>query len=70
MEPLRVMKKKLTLEEVERAIHGFEPAEKRRLLEDLPKLLQLHSEDTALLTLAEQSFDFWDNTEDAAYDSL
>ena len=60
-----------SLKDVEEAIRAFNPEEKRKLLSDLPKLLDgLSLEDENLLKLAESAFAFWDNAEDSIYDDL
>ncbi len=58
------------LKDVEDAIKSFNIEEKRQLISDLPKLLQLSPEDLDLLKLAEPAFQFWDNSDDSIYDSL
>lgn len=59
-----------TLEKIEKEIKESTPLIQRRLLEHLPNLLKRHSPDLSLLKLSEQSFDFWDNSDDAIYDRL
>ena len=61
---------KKTLKEIESAIAKLSPADQARLLGNLPSLVSEHSLDQGLLKLAEPSFRFWDNADDAAYDSL
>ncbi len=59
------------LKDVEDAIRAFSLDEKRKLLSDLPQLLDgLSPEDENLLKLAESAFAFWDNAEDSIYDDL
>ena len=60
----------LSLQEVERAIEQFAPDEQRRLLAELPQLLKIPQMDVALMKLAEPAFRFWDNPDDAIYDTL
>jgi hypothetical protein len=60
----------LTLHDIERAIEQFPPEEQRRLLAELPRLLKFSDVDLASLKLAEPSFQFWDNPDDAIYDTL
>ena len=60
----------LSLLEVDRAIKKFEPEKQRKLLIKLPQLLKIKLEDIELLKLAESSFSFWENKEDAIYDTL
>ena len=64
------MKSTLSLEEIERAIAKASPARQRRLLKNLPRLLKIAKADLAFLKVAENSFDFWNNPEDAIYDRL
>jgi len=61
---------KLSIKKVEKVIKEMSPEEQRRLLLELPSLLKIPVEDLGLLRLAESSFDFWNNPEDAIYDSL
>ncbi|MDI6889111.1 MAG: hypothetical protein QMC78_05440 [Methanocellales archaeon] len=61
---------KLSIKKVEKAIKEMSLEEQRRLLLELPGLLKIPVEDLGLLKLAESSFDFWNNPEDAIYDSL
>jgi len=61
---------RLSLEAVEHAIEEFPLEEQRRLLAELPRLLKFPAADLAYLKLAEQSFRFWDNSDDAIYDTL
>lgn len=60
----------LSLQDVEHAIEQFLPEEQRRLLAELPHLLKFSGQDFALLKLAEPSFQFWENPDDAIYDTL
>ena len=61
---------RLSLHEVEEAIEQFPPREQRQLLSELPKLLKISGADFASLKLAESSFQFWENPDDAIYDTL
>ena len=61
---------RLSLQDVERAIEQFAPEEQRRLLAGLPHLLKISILDFAYLKLAEPSFQFWENPDDAIYDTL
>jgi hypothetical protein len=61
---------KLSLKEVEKAVAQFDVNEQRQLLIKLPHLLKISPDDLSLLKLSEPSFRFWDNPEDAIYDSL
>jgi hypothetical protein len=60
----------LSLQEVEQAIEQFPPEQQRQLVAELPRLLKLSGEHLAFLRLAEQSFQFWENPDDAIYDTL
>ncbi len=64
------MSVKLSLKDIEDAIEQFDQQEKQLLLSKLFSLLKISKEDIALLTVAESSFDFWDNPEDSIYDNL
>lgn len=57
--------KKLEIE-----IKKLSPKEQQRLLAVLLEILDISTEDVALLKAAENAFSFWDNAEDAVYDSL
>jgi hypothetical protein len=61
---------RVSLHDVEQAIARFRPEEQRRLLAELPRLLKLPQTDLAYLKLAEPSFEFWENPDDAIYDTL
>lgn len=58
------------LKEIEAAIHSLDKEDQGKLIHHLPHLLDIKIDDLALLHMAESSFDFWDNPEDAEYDSL
>ena len=61
----------LSLHDVEQAIERFQPAEQQQLLAALPRLLKFSAAaDLATLKLAERSFQFWENSDDAIYDTL
>lgn len=60
----------LSLQEIERAIEQCPPEEQRKLLAELPHLLKLSPADLASLKLAEPAFEFWENPDDAIYDTL
>lgn len=60
----------ITLEKIEETIQKAKPEEQRLFMAKLPHLLNIHLEDLFLLKLAEPSFDFWNNTDDAVHDSL
>jgi hypothetical protein len=58
---------------VQQAVHivqEFEAEEREQFLSLLPRLLGISLEDYGWLKLAESSFEFWDNEEDAIYDQL
>ena len=58
------------VEEIEQSIKELTVEEQKKLLSDLPSVLQIPEKDLAFLKLAEESFEFWDNPEDAIYDRL
>ncbi len=60
----------MSLEEIENAILRLDQQSQQKLLNDLPRLLHLKRENVLLLKVAEHSFEFWDNSEDAVYDNL
>ncbi len=60
----------ISLSDVEHAIEQFPPEAQQKLLAELPKLLHIPVADFASLKLAEPSFQFWDNPDDAIYDTL
>lgn len=60
----------MTINQIETVIAKAKPEQQRRLLARLPRLLKISAADIALLKLAEGSFDFWDNPDDAIYDQL
>ena len=60
----------LTIEQIEDAISRSDRAFQQRLLKDLPRLLSIQASNSALLKIAEPSFEFWNNPEDEAYDRL
>ena len=64
------MATQISLEKIEESIQKASPEEQRRLLIKLPHLLKLDISDLLLLKIAESSFDFWNNPDDTAYDSL
>jgi hypothetical protein len=59
-----------TVEEIQVAIERLDVKEQVRLLQQLPSHLKISVEDLAALKLAETAFEFWDNSDDAAYDAL
>ena len=59
-----------TVAEINAAIEKLDVAEQVQLLQALPSHLKISPEDVAWTKLAESSFDFWDNPEDASYDQL
>jgi hypothetical protein len=58
----------MTLKNIEDAVRKLKPGAQGKFLRDLPALLRISPEDLARLKAAENSFDFWDNPEDAVYD--
>lgn len=61
---------RLSLQDVEQAIEQFPAQDQQKLLAELPHLLKLSAADLAYLKLAEASFEFWENPDDAVYDTL
>jgi len=61
---------RVSLQDVEQAIQQFPPEEQRKLLAELPHLLKISATESADLKLVEPSFAFWDNPDDAVYDTL
>lgn len=61
---------RLSLQDVEHAIEQFPPTEQQQLLAELPKLLKISHADLSYLKLAEPAFQFWENPDDAIYDTL
>lgn len=61
---------RLTLQDIEHAIEQCGPEDQRRLLAALPHVLKISMIDLATLKLAEPSFEFWNNLDDAVYDTL
>jgi hypothetical protein len=59
-----------SVEDVLNALKGLPPEAQQEVLNRLPSVLALSSEEMARLRLAESAFNFWDNPEDAAYDAL
>ncbi len=64
------MNSRLSLKDIEEAVRELTPAEQAKLLSELPSLLHTPRDDKDLLKIAESSFEFWDNPEDAVYDDL
>jgi hypothetical protein len=59
-----------TVAEISEAIEKLNLADQVQLLQELPQHLKIRPEDLAWPKLAESSFNFWDNPEDAIYDQL
>ena len=59
-----------TVQEIGEAIERLDMKQQVQFLEDLPRHLKISPEDIAWPRLAETSFDFWNNPEDAIYDTL
>lgn len=55
----------MKVEKIEQSIKELSVEEQRKLLSDLPSVLQIPEKDLAFLKLAEKSFEFRDNPEDA-----
>lgn len=59
-----------TVEDIEIAIEHLDVKQQVKLIRELPRHLKISFEDVAWLQIAEKSFSFWDNSEDAIYDQL
>jgi len=59
-----------TVQEITEAIEQLPVKEQVQLLNALPRHLKISADDAAWPKLAESSFAFWDNPEDAIYDTL
>jgi len=59
-----------TLQEIGEAIEKLDVKKQVKLLEELPSHLKISPDDIAWSRLAEPSFKFWNNPEDAIYDDL
>lgn len=64
------MTTKLSVEEVVEAIGQLDSEERRELLTALPAVLRLSPDDYGWLKVVDSSFAFWDNDDDAVYDTL
>ena len=60
----------MSLKEIEVAIKELNETDQQNLLRHLPKLLKVSLDTFGWLKIAEPSFAFWDNDEDAIYDQL
>jgi hypothetical protein len=60
----------MSLEAIKIAIKKLDKKAQQELLQELPKLLGIKAETIRWLKVAEPSFAFWDNEEDAVYDNL
>jgi hypothetical protein len=60
----------MTLKSLEKAVRSLKPEDQRKFLRDLPFLIRLSKDDLARLKVAEKSFAFWNNPQDAIYDRL
>jgi hypothetical protein len=59
-----------TVAEIRDAIEKLDVKEQVELLRTLPQSLKISPDDLAWSSLAEPAFEFWDNSEDAVYDTL
>ena len=59
-----------SLDQLEATITKAPLEQQRMFLAHLPRLLHLPAGDLAMLRTSEQSFEFWDNSDDAVYDQL
>ncbi len=60
----------MSLQEIEYAVKHLDEPEQRKLLQDLPRLIDISKDDLAWMKVAEPSFEFWDHEEDAIHDKL
>jgi hypothetical protein len=59
-----------TVAEINEAIEKLDLKQPVELPRTLPQHLKISPEDCAWAQLAESAFEFWDNPDDAVYDSL
>ena len=59
-----------TVQEIAEAIEQLPVKEQMQLLNELPRHLKISADDAAWPKLAEPAFAFWDNPDDAIYDTL
>jgi hypothetical protein len=59
-----------TVDEISEAIEKLDVKDQVKLLQILPQHLKISPDDLAWPKLAEPTFAFWDNPEDAIYDKL
>jgi hypothetical protein len=59
-----------TLQEIGEAIERLDVKDQVKFLQDLPSHLKISPDDLAWSQIAEPSFEFWNNPEDAIYDHL
>lgn len=59
-----------TVAEITDAIEKLDVKDQVQFLQQLPNHLKISLEDAAWTRLAEPSFEFWENPEDAIYDQL
>ena len=61
---------KRSIEKIAEEIGKAAPEDQRKLLTHLPHILKISLSDLGYLKLSENSFDFWNNPDDAVYDKL
>jgi hypothetical protein len=59
-----------TVAEIAQAVEQLDVREQLQLLKELPQHLKISPDDAAWAKLAESAFEFWDNPDDAIYDTL
>lgn len=59
-----------TVLDITDAVEKLDVREQVQLLKELPRHLKISPDDAAWTKLAESAFDFWDNPDDAIYDTL
>ncbi len=58
------------VEAITEAVERLDVREQVELLKELPRHLKISPDDAAWTRLAESSFEFWNNPDDAIYDNL
>lgn len=59
-----------TVAEITQAVEKLDVREQLQLLKELPQHLKISPDDAAWAKLAESAFEFWENPDDAIYDTL
>ena len=64
------METRISVREVVEAIGHMDDGERAELISALPAVFRLSPDDFGWLKAAQPSFEFWDNDDDAIYDTL